>query len=204
LFSCSSDSASTDPSICNEIKTLKLDNKILCTDECSDNYLTCVDDSVVENTLAQGEKCYENGIVLTSEGSCVLARDMMDTVVIFNAMDACTNYPDLEYCSTIVEPGGSPYTGTVHRDGTWMFKDQVTLMYIEIFDEDGIEHGWRIYITIRFAHDQELGRSRSVSLSEKIILFTHNLRRKLTHYTSFLCRTICRSLPLWILVLLGS
>jgi hypothetical protein len=99
--------------------------------------MTCVDDIVVKKTLAKGEKCYKNGTVLTSDGNCVLARGM-DAVVTFDLLDACTNYPELEYCSTSVEAGDTSYAGTVLHDGTWMFKDQVTLTYIEVSDVDNM------------------------------------------------------------------
>jgi hypothetical protein len=123
--------------ICKEIKALELDDKIRCTDDCSDNYLTCVDGSVVEIPLAQGEKCYENGIVRTSEGNCVLTSGM-NAVTTFDFMDACTNYPDLDYCSTTVEEGEIPYAGTFLQDGTWYFKDQCVLTYIEVSNVDNV------------------------------------------------------------------
>jgi hypothetical protein len=119
---------------------------------------------VVEMTLAKGKKCYENRTVLTSDGNCVLTSGM-DAVVTFNFMDACTNYPKLDYCSTTVEAGEKPYTGTVLRGHTWYFKDQVTLTYIEVLV------GWQISITIYFGHDQEVGRSRTVSLRKESSLF---------------------------------
>jgi hypothetical protein len=122
---------------------LEMDNKIRCTDDCSDNYLTCADGKVVEIPLAQGEKCYENGIVRTSEGNCVLATGM-NAVMTFDFMDACTNYPELDYCSTTVEAGEVPYTGTILQDGTWYFKDQVTLTYIEVFDVDNVVRDTRM------------------------------------------------------------
>jgi hypothetical protein len=123
--------------------------------------------------LAQGEKCYENKTVYTREGSCVLASNMMDDmVVIFNILDACTNYPKLDFCSTTVEAGEPPYTGTVLQKSTWYFKDQVTLTYMEVSDVDNIDHGWQIYITIYFGHDKEVGRSQTVSLRKLSSLFT--------------------------------
>jgi hypothetical protein len=99
--------------------------------------MTCVDDIVVEKTLTKGEKCYENGTVLTSNGNCVLARGM-DAVMTFDLLDPCTNYPELEYCSTSVEAGDTSYSGTVLHDGAWMFKDQVTLAYVEVSDVDNM------------------------------------------------------------------
>jgi hypothetical protein len=127
---------------------------------------------VVEMTLAKGEKCYENQTVYTSEGSCVLASNMNGTVVTFDFMDACTNYPTLDYCSTTVEADEIPYAGTVLQQRTWYFKDQVTLTYIEVSGLDKIEHGWQIYITSYFGHDQEKHRSRTVSLRKKSSSFT--------------------------------
>jgi len=148
-------------SLCDKIEALEFDNKIQCTDDCSDNYLTCVNGVPVEVPLAPGEKCYENGIVLTSDGNCVLSKDGIMT---FDFMDACTNYENLAYCSTPVdEDGGTPYKGLVRRDGTWYFQDRVYLTYLEISDADGLERGWRIYITIRFGHDKEEGRSRTIA-----------------------------------------
>jgi hypothetical protein len=123
--------------MCKEIKALELDGKIYCADACSDDYMTCVDDIVVEKTLAKGEKCYQNRKVLTSDGSCVLTRGM-DALVTLDLWDACTNYPELEYCATSVMAGDTSYAGTVLHDGAWMFKDQVTLVYVEVSDVDNM------------------------------------------------------------------
>ena len=120
---------------CNAIKELEIENKIKCAFDCSNYYLKCDNGHVIEESLKLNERCYENKIVLTTEGKCVL-RDASDMVMSFEVMDGCTNYPELEFCSTAVGEGKPPYKGVLNVEGTWSWIDNVVVTYFASNDEE--------------------------------------------------------------------
>ena len=156
---------------CDEIEALNLEDKIMCTEDCSDNYLACSNGRVIEMPMAEGTKCYKNGIVRTAAGHCVVQEEV---ITYFELMDACMNYPDLEHCSSTADPSSPPYNGAEFNDGAWYFTDKVWFSYISTYSEEyqwSEEHGWYngkgwdVFINIHFGHDLEPGRSRNIIAS---------------------------------------
>jgi len=128
---------------CKAFEKLEADNMMKCTSPCSDNYLTCENEVEVEKTMPAGQRCYENKGVLTSQGQCVL-RGAPSMVVSFDLVDACTNYPELEYCATDRE-SGAPYNGqfcyhnSLDMNGTWYWKDNVIVSFgLDSDDDTGV------------------------------------------------------------------
>jgi len=65
-------------------------------------------------------------------------------VVSFDLVDACTNYPELEYCATDRE-SGAPYNGqfcyhnSLDMNGTWYWKDNVIVSFgLDSDDDTGV------------------------------------------------------------------
>jgi len=150
---------------CKAYEKLEADNMMQCTSPCSDDYLTCENGVDVEKPMPAGQRCYENKGVLTSQGQCVL-RGAPDMVWSFDMLDACTNYPALEYCATDVE-GGAPYTGlfyfsdSLNMNGTWYWKDNVIVSFGLETDDDTGEEEWKIVYRFRFGHDEQSNRTRT-------------------------------------------
>ena len=142
---------------CDAIEALNLDGKIMCTDDCSDTYLACSNGVVIERPMAEGTKCYRDGIVHTDAGHCVVQEEV---VTYFELMDACKNYPDLEHCASTTDPSTPPYIGAEFHDDAWYFVDKVWFSYISTFSHE-YGKGWDVFININFGHDRELGRTRS-------------------------------------------
>ena len=116
------------PELCEAIRAFEEDDKIFCAEQCSDYYKTCTNDGeIVEMPMPKGEKCYDNGSVLTSEGKCILGRDHDGLVLSFDIKDGCPNYPELDFCSTTVDEGS--YDGVYLEDGIWYWKDQIIVSY---------------------------------------------------------------------------
>ena len=156
---------------CDEIEALNLEDKIKCTEDCSDNYLACSNGRVIEMPMAEGTKCYRDGIVRTAAGHCVVQEEV---ITYFELMDACMNYPDLEHCASTADPSSPPYNGAEFNDGAWYFTDKVWFSYVSTYSEEyqwSDEHGWYngkgwdVFINIHFGHDLEPGRSRSIIAS---------------------------------------
>lgn len=57
---------------CDAIEALNIKDKIMCTEDCSDSYLVCSNGKVTELPMADGTKCYRDGIVRTAAGHCVM------------------------------------------------------------------------------------------------------------------------------------
>jgi len=150
---------------CETFEKLEADNMMQCTSPCSDDYLTCENGVDVVKPMPGGFRCYENKGVLTSEGHCVL-RDAPPMVLTFDLMDACTNYPELEYCANDVE-SEAPYNGqfyfndSLDMNGTWFWKDSVIVSFGLDSDDDTGEQGWNIAYRFRFGHDIESNRTRT-------------------------------------------
>ena len=123
---------------CDEIDALESTDKIKCTDDCSDTYLACTNGEVIELPLEEGTKCYEDGIVRTDEGNCVVTKE---GVLSFDFLDACVNYPELEFCASSPNDNEGPYAGVILRDGSWYFKDKVVYAYIGTYDEETMVRG---------------------------------------------------------------
>ena len=156
---------------CDAIEALNIEDKIMCTEDCSDSYLVCSNGKVTELPMADGTKCYRDGIVRTAAGHCVIQEEV---ITYFEMMDACMNYPDLEHCASTANATSPPYNGAVLDDGAWYFQDKVWFSYISTYSEEyqwSDEHGWYngkgwdIFINIQFGHDQQAGRSRSIIAS---------------------------------------
>jgi len=153
---------------CDEIEALTSQDKLMCTEDCSDSYLLCTNGQVTEMPMPEGTKCYQDGIVHTSEGHCVIQEEVISY---FELMDACMNYPDLEHCASSADASTPPYNGAQLEDGAWYFKDKVWFSYLSTEDKEpqwSDEYGWYsgkgwdVLINIRFGHDLEQGRSRSI------------------------------------------
>jgi len=156
---------------CDEIEALNLEDKIKCTEDCSDNYLVCSNGQVTEMPMAEGTKCYQDGIVHMAEGHCVVQEEVISY---FELMDACMNYPDLEHCASSADASAPPYNGVQLEDGAWYFKDKVWFSYVSTYNKEpqwSEEYGWYsgkgwdVFLNIRFGHDLEQGRSRSIVAS---------------------------------------
>ncbi len=146
---------------CDAIEALNRDDKIMCSSDCSDNYLACSNGKVISMPMAEGTRCYHNGIVRLDEGHCIIEEEVISY---FELLDACMNYPDLEHCASTADPTSPPYKGAEFEDGAWYFVDKVWYSYASTYSRENGK-GWDININIRFGHDQEVGRSRSIVAS---------------------------------------
>lgn len=147
---------------------------IHCESDCSDTYLRCVHGQVIQLPMANGTKCFNNGIVHTSAGHCVVTEE---AISYFEVLDSCSNYPTLEHCTASTDPLEPPYNGMVMQDGQWYFVDKVWFRYVSTYrdsneakwsDLQKVWHsgkGWDVYVNVDYGHDQEAGRSRSFVIS---------------------------------------
>jgi len=115
-----------------------MDDKIMCTEDCSESYLACSNGKVFEMPMAEGTKCYRNGIVRTAAGHCVVQEEVISY---FELMDACMNYPDLENCASTADSSSPPYNGATLDDGAWYFIDKVWFSYISTYSEEYMVRG---------------------------------------------------------------
>lgn len=146
---------------CDQIEALNQADKLMCTSDCSDTFFTCSNGKVISMPMAEGTRCYKNGIAHIDEAQCIIEEE---SITYFELLDACMNYPDLEHCASSADPSSPPYKGAELEDGAWYFVDKVWYSYTSTYSRENGK-GWDININIRFGHDQEVGRSRSIVAS---------------------------------------
>ncbi len=176
LVACSQLQGAFAGNTCADILATERENSraIHCPEDCSDTYLRCVHGDVLALPMANGTKCYNNSVVHTSAGHCVVTEESISS---FEVLDSCSNYPTLEYCTASANPSEAPYNGMIMQDGQWYFVDKVWFRYVSTYHDSNeaqwseLEQtwysgkGWDVYINIYYGHDQEEKRSRSFVIS---------------------------------------